>query len=685
MALLSLLYGLICKECKANSGSFRDHRAHRHEERRQRQVLKKRQISSPQGTVQYRRMSREHQCTSLVVCSAKPGSEPRTTSSVDLEAAADTSSCSLVIPPSAMDVTFTTTVSTTTVSTRTVLACQYSASLSLPSLAPSPKAAVHRILAADGIHLLAEDCSSVSSTAPQLTLPWENRPRSVFMPEMSTAIPVDVRPLMDQPVKQCGPLLLTDTSSGSSGKSLSSSSSSSSPSPSPSFSPSFSSLSTPLASSTGSSFNSPISGGALSPSFSDRMVARQSLLENVSGISNVNVVKLDRGNSGHRQRHSGSSISSTTTTTTTASSGPRYIPSSMSLLRPHSVALLSSTQQALPFLRGCKTGDLSTSSSSSSSSTSCSSSLCSSPSPPFPLSSSSSTSQLASSFANRPGRRYQPSAALARILSEGYTKPSYTSPSSSLRFRIPYNSTRGHTMLKALRRLLVIPAEWSAAQTLLFVLQHPNLRRLSLPDDQPVSLSSSSSSSSSSSYRDLLSVPRCNTLDWTGVLRSMLPALQMLTRARKPVSAATSLSSHPFSAASSTTSIIILPAKTCTQFSASDRQLVSSWLESGEPLFTRQTAMASLLLRRGPRARARRQFLGPWQALRKAQLEALTESLMAQLYDNYDDKDDNKMAILTRDDDERYAIALNPRCRYHQLWTGAGASPLSQSIVSVNV
>ncbi|CAK7240919.1 MAG: hypothetical protein STHCBS139747_002375 [Sporothrix thermara] len=552
-----------------------------------------------------------------------------------------------------MDVTFTTTVSTTTVSTRTVLACQYSASLSLPSLAPSPKAAVHRILAADGIHLLAEDCSSVSSTAPQLTLPWENRPRSVFMPEMSTAIPVDVRPLMDQPVKQCGPLLLTDTSSGSSGKSLSSSSSSSSPSPSPSFSPSFSSLSTPLASSTGSSFNSPISGGALSPSFSDRMVARQSLLENVSGISNVNVVKLDRGNSGHRQRHSGSSISSTTTTTTTASSGPRYIPSSMSLLRPHSVALLSSTQQALPFLRGCKTGDLSTSSSSSSSSTSC--------------------------------RRYQPSAALARILSEGYTKPSYTSPSSSLRFRIPYNSTRGHTMLKALRRLLVIPAEWSAAQTLLFVLQHPNLRRLSLPDDQPVSLSSSSSSSSSSSYRDLLSVPRCNTLDWTGVLRSMLPALQMLTRARKPVSAATSLSSHPFSAASSTTSIIILPAKTCTQFSASDRQLVSSWLESGEPLFTRQTAMASLLLRRGPRARARRQFLGPWQALRKAQLEALTESLMAQLYDNYDDKDDNKMAILTRDDDERYAIALNPRCRYHQLWTGAGASPLSQSIVSVNV
>ncbi|CAK7235737.1 hypothetical protein SBRCBS47491_009397 [Sporothrix bragantina] len=704
MALLSFLHSLVCKKCKTTSGSYHEHKAHRREERRQRQVLKKHQISLPQLPVKHWRMSWEHQSRNVVVCSAELSHEPRIPSPVELDAASGTSSSSPVIPSLVIGVTYTTTVETTTIS-----ALHFSASLS------SPHPTVRRIPANSNLRLLAENYSNISSMPPQLALPWESRPRPTIITEMPVVIPVDVKPLPTLPVKQCDSLLLLDSPSDSSGESLCSLSNSPTPSSTPS---------TPNACISLPECPTPAS-------FRNRMAARQSLFESNSTGDNSNG-RSSKGARSHRRRHSGSSIGSITAT----SSGPRYIPSSKPQPRSRSVVPSPSTPQTtLPFtyktldeilmtsqkassdpssssdssLSSFSSSDSDASLTLSSSSSSSSPSFSSSSSPSFPSpsvephtsesrplpppkeqydapvastsSSSDSSTTLSRSFIkNRPSRRYQPSAALARILSNNY-KPFRNSPSSGPRLLIPYNSSRGYAMLKAMRRLLVIPAEWSAAQTLLFVLQHPNLRRLSLPSSQPSSSSKSSVLSSSSTYRDLLSVPRCNSIDWKGALQSinaptryqaMNPVPQTPTRARKPVSAAASLASYPYLAPSSAS-----PLATFTPFSASDRELVSSWLESGEPLFTLQTSLSSLLLRKSLRARSRRQFTGTWRASRAAQMEALTKSLAVRFCNN-------NMIVSTISDTKRYDIALNPRCRYHQLWTGAGASPLSSSVDLVN-
>ncbi|CAK7266534.1 hypothetical protein SEPCBS57363_002137 [Sporothrix epigloea] len=261
-------------------------------------------------------------------------------------------------------------------------------------------------------------------------------------------------------------------------------------------------------------------------------------------------------------------------------------------------------------------------------------------------------------------------------------KPSQPSRLPRPRRIVPYNSSRGSSLLKALRRLLVLPPQWSAAQTLLFVLQHPNLRRLGLPRSRPSSSSSSSSLASpklAASYRDLLNVPRCNFLDWTGILQTADDSLRYHSKnaaplptpawAREPVTASTALSSHPFSA-------LLGPSEPdSSPFSASDRKLISSWLASGEPLFTRQTSMASVLLRKGLGMQSRRRQLArAWRASREAHVKAWMESLAVR--SSYQGN-----VTATMDSQEKqHNIALNPRCRYHQLWTGAGASPLASSV-----
>ncbi|CAK7566289.1 MAG: hypothetical protein SEPTF4163_004228 [Sporothrix epigloea] len=262
-------------------------------------------------------------------------------------------------------------------------------------------------------------------------------------------------------------------------------------------------------------------------------------------------------------------------------------------------------------------------------------------------------------------------------------KPSQPSRLPRPRRIVPYNSSRGKALLKALRRLLILPPQWSAAQTLLFVLQHPNLRRLGLPRSRQSSSSSSSSSTTappklSASYRDLLNVPRCSSLDWTGILQEADDSLLRYhqknavplptpTGAREPVSASTALSSHPFSALLGSSEPDSLP------LSASDRKLISSWLASGEPLFTRQTSMASVLLRKGLGMQSRRQLARAWRASREAHVKALMESLAVRFYQG-------NVAATVDSQEKQYNIALNPRCRYHQLWTGAGASPLASSV-----
>ncbi|CAK7220034.1 hypothetical protein SCUCBS95973_004020 [Sporothrix curviconia] len=546
MGFFSFLHRLVCKKCKATSGSSQDHREHRHKERRRHRVLKKRQISPP-----------------------------------------------------------------------------------LPS---SSRSAAHRIPAETDLRLQTDKCSSVSSMPPQLTLPWESRPRPPPITELPVVIPVYVQPLAVQPQTRRDYLLLPDSPTVASREPLISSSPSA---------PSPASLSTrpPITPSARIPLGY-LSDGPPLVSFRNRMAARQTLLENSSSNGS------SHGNPGHRPHHSDSSIDSATTTC-----GPRYIPSSKSLPRPRSVAVPPSTQQTLPFLRTCKPFDEIPMAPSQKPCPFESPSTLPPraptfsfhpPPPPPPLS-----LQLSHSFANRPARCHQPSPAPARILSNNYTpfrKPPFPS-GAGFRLLIPYDSERGRSMLKALRRLLVIPAEWSAAQTLLFVLKHPRLRCLNLPSGQP------SSSLSPSAFRDLLNVLRCNCIDWKGVLQSIDVPTQY--RLMQPVSAATSLSSHPFSvvsvvsAAPASPSSSLSPSSplaTFTHFSASDSVLVSNWLEKGKPLFTRQTSLKSLLLRR----------VGAGRPVQGRQDDRLTT---AGLYD----------------------IALNRRCRYHQLWSGAGASPLSSN------
>lgn len=210
-------------------------------------------------------------------------------------------------------------------------------------------------------------------------------------------------------------------------------------------------------------------------------------------------------------------------------------------------------------------------------------------------------------------------------------------------------------MLQALRRLLIVPVDWSAAQTLLFVLQHPAVRRLALPFDQ-------SSSPASDLFRDL------HTLDWYGILQAIDgPIRYLATHKRSDKNLSLNLRAVPPALASCSNPRALSAS---VPFSVAERDLVAYWLTSGEPLFTRQMTLPTVLLRKSgqpPRGKAQ-PLCGrtPLSPLASSSVYSGNDALLAQHIEPA----------------TRYDIARNPRCRYHQLWTGAGKSRLSISLLA---
>ncbi|CAK7266693.1 hypothetical protein SEPCBS119000_002160 [Sporothrix epigloea] len=499
----------------------------------------------------------------------------------------------------------------TGVSRMMISARQYSASLSSPS-PMSLHRPVSRTPATGNLRLRAEKCRSISSTVPPWSRLWEDDPRQLLT---ETPILVSVSTLSTLP------LLASFSGCSSEYRSFSSHFVTDAPRPSSMRPSSLSSSMQPRVPHTSGVSSDCAPDNSLLASFQKQMANRQLLLKankSSNGINDNNKA------AGYRPYRPGES---NVLSLVSKPPSPKLFCASETIEIPNSPA--SSAKLPAPVL------------------------FCSSPS-----SSSLQSSPVHSPSSFRVGR----------------------APRSRT---VPYNSSRGTSLLQAVRRLLFLPPQWSAAQTLVFLLRHPNLRRLGLPRSRPSSssptLSSTLSSSKlSASYRDLLNVPHCNSIDWAGILppshgttqcpiKDSVPQ-QSPVWAKNPVTASTALSSHPVKAFADAT------AATASPFSASDHELVSSWLASGEPLFTRQTSMASVLLRKGLAARSRRQSAHRWRTLREAHVKALMGSLAAQSYQS-------NAAVTIQSQAKQYNIALNPRCRYHQLWTGAGASPLSSTTI----
>lgn len=177
-------------------------------------------------------------------------------------------------------------------------------------------------------------------------------------------------------------------------------------------------------------------------------------------------------------------------------------------------------------------------------------------------------------------------------------------------------------MLQALRRLLVLPVDWSAARTLVFLLQHPKVRNLALPGrGRGYYYLSSMRAGELERHNDLMGVPRCNALAWLGILQIIDGPLQYYTRHKPPTppTAATSLALYPPSLAPYSAHHSPLSGN---PFSAANRDLVAKWLKDGKPLFTRQKTLKSLLLRKERRAKSefRRHYYQVWEPPGKSPL-----------------------------------------------------------------
>ncbi|ERT02819.1 hypothetical protein HMPREF1624_01122 [Sporothrix schenckii ATCC 58251] len=358
---------------------------------------------------------------------------------------------------------------------------------------------------------------------------------------------------------------------------------------------------------------------------------------------------------------------------TNVSSGPRYIPASKTVVTPwpRPSVQRSPLQQTLPVLRVTATFDESLGTSYRPpqklilrKSVLASSSVSETPTAPIKAELSNGTIRP---YDQTHSRRHAQQVMSQTLLSSSSSHPlSPESVAPHMLRLIPYNSRQGHSMLQTLRRLLVVPVDWSAAQTLLFVLKHPAVRRLALP----FHMSSSPSPADWKHFQDLLSVARCNSLSWYGILQTIDgPMRYHAAREHNYQSLRTNFHDVP-SALVPCSNPRVLSGN--TRFSVAERDLVARWLASGEPLFTRQTTLPMVLMRksrqpllRSSPSRMRLQHLQQ-QACGRTPLSPLTSSSVHTM----DLKEHNDTAI-------RYDIALNPRCRHHQLWTGAGKSRLS--------
>ncbi len=167
---------------------------------------------------------------------------------------------------------------------------------------------------------------------------------------------------------------------------------------------------------------------------------------------------------------------------------------------------------------------------------------------------------------------------------------------------IPHYSPRGRAMLQALRRQLHLPPHWSAAQTLVYMLQHPGVRHLALPSAAVEA--ALGAAVPSARQHDLLTVPFCNAISWDTILHAMDAASAALRRPHRTPSLAMLLPPGPVPARYSPCHA--RPVTPPHRFSAAERDLVTRWLHSGEPLFVRRTTLPDLLLRTDHRSRQQR-------------------------------------------------------------------------------
>ncbi|KIH86980.1 hypothetical protein SPBR_08247 [Sporothrix brasiliensis 5110] len=531
-----------------------------------------------------------------------------------------------------------------------------SRSSSSPTLTvSSSRSSLTRMPAVHNLRLRSSS-SSVSgaeSSPPQLRLSWEHAPPSPLIsepkycrsPKFVPTVFVDVKPLTVLSKERRYPLLTLDADSDET------------ESNDESISPT-------------SSVWSPVTERPLPHLLGDFQPVKPTPRVGVNFTRNNRISPLaarrdSGGNFGNRN--------CTNAANTNVSSGPRYIPASKTVVTPRLRPSVqrSPLQQTLPVLRVTAPFDESLGTSYRPpqklihrKSVLASSSVSETPTAPIKAELSNGTIRP---YDQTHSRRHAQQVMSLTLLSSSSSHPlSPDSVAPHMLRLIPYNSRQGYSMLQTLRRLLVVPVDWSAAQTLLFVLQRPAVRRLALP----FHLSSSPSPTDWKHFQDLLGVARCNSLGWYGIMQTIEGPMRYHTaREHSHQSLRTNFHDVP-SALAPCSNPRALSGN--TRFSVAECDLVARWLASGEPLFTRQTTLPMVLMRksrqpllRSSPSRMRLQRLQQ-QARGRTPLSPLTSSSVH----TRDLKEHNDPAI-------RYDIARNPRCRHHQLWTGAGKSRLS--------
>ncbi|KAL1892106.1 hypothetical protein Sste5346_007261 [Sporothrix stenoceras] len=372
--------------------------------------------------------------------------------------------------------------------------------------------------------------------------------------------------------------------------------------------------------------------------------------------------------------------------------GPRYVPSSKTAPRPRVAAQRPTLQQTLPFLRTSTTFDdilaLKTSSSFNSTPLTFDEILGSSTRPepklihrkPVPVFSPkvekpaepTASKQIITRHASQIIRPYDQTRLQSKRRAQRVVPLSVLAPSSSsanttspqVNRLVPYNSHHGYSLLQTLRRLLIIPTDWSPTQTLLFILQHPAVRHLALPFHL-------SSSPQSDYFQDLLGIPRCNALDWYGILQAIDGPIRYHA-ARKRSQQSLKLRAVPPTLAPCSNPRAL---STNTPFSSAERDLVARWLAGGEPLFTGRMTLPAVLLRKSGK---------PLMSTGRTQQQSRARTPLSPLASSSVRTNDDQAAssLPPLDPATRYDISRNPRCRYHQLWTGAGKSRLSVTMLA---
>lgn len=714
MAIFSFLHRLVCKKCKTKIGS---HRTKRREERLQRlgktQTQDEWQPSWVRETTGDVEDFNEHDSdedddsSSVVKLGASSSSSDvsiSTSSSVSSlapfsptfpdfsESVAPSSPIAPPRPPA-----FGISITTTTTLTTAVTTNRYSSSPLSPSSTLSTSSSRNSLTRVPGVRNLRR-LSDIShhtapyppSPPPRLMFTWEQVPPSPLIvgsqfcnsPSIIPAAFVDVKKLPCRSVAQRFPLLLLDASDDDdsySGESTPPSPSSSSSSPASSTS----TLSTASSTSSTSSISlvSPLSPVTPTAPAFDKPLPALPIVLSVPSSPRASV---------NLQRNSkvsplaGRCISAGDGN----SIGPRYVPSSKTVPRPRHAPQRPTPQQTLPFLRTSTTFDeilaSKTSSSSSSNSTPLTfDEILGSPARPAPKlihrkpiavfspkiqkpaapttpTTTATTTKPAivrnPSQTIRPYDRTRPSRHAQQVVSLSLLSSANSPPPQVIRL-IPYNSRQGYSILQTLRRLLLVPVDWPAAQTLLFILQHPAVRHLALPFHL-------SSSPHSDYFQDLLGVPRSNMLGWYGILQAIDGPMRYHA-ARK----------RSQNRLNNPNNLRVVPP-TLAPFSSAERDLVARWLASGEPIFTGQTRLSAVLLRKSGKPMAGAAGRTAQQVRGRTPLSPMASSSVR----TNDDRAASSLPPI--DPATRYDISRNPRCRYHQLWTGAGKSRLSLTMLA---